>query len=177
MALAGACQKLFASPRNLAHIRRHDEINDGIWRGEYAQDGFKVTVEMSSVNRKQSEITVYLPRELEPLEPQIRDEINRRIARGRLTTRVSLHAADGRSVTRVRLNADLAKEYARELQRLARDLDVSEKLSLDLLARAPGVMQLDEAVGEASVIGPRWKRPFAKPSPPCWRCATRKGTI
>ena len=51
--------------------------------GERAEDGFKVTVELSSVNRKQSEISVNLPRELEVLEAQIRDEINRRVARGR----------------------------------------------------------------------------------------------
>ena len=63
--------------------------------GERAEDGFKVTVELSSVNRKQSEISVYLPRELEALEPRLRDEINRRIARGRLTVKVSMQAADG----------------------------------------------------------------------------------
>src|SRR6185295_14648229 len=65
----------------------------GHGRGECSQNGFKLTVELSSVNRKQSEISVSLPRELEVLEAQMRDEINRRIARGRLTCRVSLHAA------------------------------------------------------------------------------------
>src|SRR6188508_2508179 len=53
----------------------------GYGRGECAQDGFKITVELSSVNRKQTEISVNLPRELEVLEAQIRDEINRRVAR------------------------------------------------------------------------------------------------
>src|SRR5213592_863465 len=59
----------------------------GYGRGECARDGFKVTVELSSVNRRQSEIVAYLPRELEALEPRVRDEINRRIARGRRTLR------------------------------------------------------------------------------------------
>jgi len=31
--------------------------------GECSQNGFKVTVELSSVNRKQSEISINLPRE------------------------------------------------------------------------------------------------------------------
>src|SRR5688572_23927616 len=56
--------------------------------GDAVQNGFKVTVELSSVNRKQSEISINLPRELEVLEAQIRDEINRRVARGRVTARV-----------------------------------------------------------------------------------------
>src|SRR5229473_144161 len=97
----------------------------GYGRGECAQDGFKVTVELSSVNRKQSEISVVLPRELEVLEAQIRDVVNRSIARGRLTARVTLHAADGRAATRVRLNAPLAKAYVRELNRLAKELKLT----------------------------------------------------
>ena len=49
----------------------------GYGRGECAQDGFKITVELSAVNRQQSEISVNLPRELEMLEAPIRDAINR----------------------------------------------------------------------------------------------------
>ena len=57
----------------------------GHGRGETARDGFKVTAEISSVNRKQSEISLNLPRELDVLEAPIRDLLNRKIARGRMT--------------------------------------------------------------------------------------------
>ena len=70
----------------------------GYGRGDCSKDGFKITVELSSVNRKQTEISVNLPREMEMLEAQIRDLINRHIARGRLTVRVSLHAGAGQVV-------------------------------------------------------------------------------
>src|SRR5437763_300881 len=63
----------------------------GYGRGDCSQDGFKITVELSSVNRKQTEISVNLPREMELLEAPIRDVINRHVARGRLTVRVSVH--------------------------------------------------------------------------------------
>ena len=36
--------------------------------GECSKNGFKITVELSSVNRKQSEISINLPRELEVLD-------------------------------------------------------------------------------------------------------------
>jgi uncharacterized protein (TIGR00255 family) len=126
----------------------------GYGRGECAQDGFKVTVELSSVNRKQSEISVALPRELEVLEAQIRDVVNRSIARGRLTARVSLHAAEGRLSSRVRLNAGLAKAYVRELNHLAKDLKLAGPITLDLIARVPGVLQTDEELGEAEDFWP-----------------------
>ena len=126
----------------------------GYGRGECAQDGFKITVELSSVNRKQSEIAVNLPRELEVLEAQIRDEINKRIARGRLTARVALHAAEGKEAARVHLNRPLAKAYVRELERLAGELKLSGTVSLDLLLRAPGVLQSDEEITEAEDFWP-----------------------
>jgi uncharacterized protein (TIGR00255 family) len=126
----------------------------GYGRGECAQDGFKVTVELSSVNRKQSEISVVLPRELEVLEAQIRDVINRSIARGRLTARVTLHAGEGKLSTQVRLNEPLAKAYVRELTRLAKDLKLSGPVTLDMLARAPGVFQTDDTIADAEDFWP-----------------------
>ena len=122
--------------------------------GECSQNGFKVTVELSSVNRKQSEIAVNLPRELEVLEAQIRDEINRRIARGRLTARVALHTAEGNEAARLHLNAGLAKAYAQEFRRLAKDLDLSDAISMDLLVRAPGVLQTNEEMTDAEDFWP-----------------------
>ena len=126
----------------------------GYGRGECSQNGFKITVELSSVNRKQSEILINLPRELEPLEPQVRDEINRHVARGRLTVRVMLHMGNGDTVGRIHLNLPLARAYAQQLQGLARSLGVSESVSLDLLTRAPGVMRLEEEVAGAEDFWP-----------------------
>lgn len=122
--------------------------------GECSQNGFKVTVELSSVNRKQGEISISLPRDLEVLEAQIRDEINRRVARGRLTARVTLHAGDSGEVARVVVNKALAQAYARELRKLARNLHLKDDLSLDLLVRAPGVLQSDASVGDAEAFWP-----------------------
>ena len=124
----------------------------GYGRGECARDGFKVTVELSSVNRRQSEIVAYLPRELEALEPRVRDEINRRIARGRLTVKVALHAADGGLSGRVRLNVPLARAYARELNRLARELKLAGPVSLETLVRASGVLQTDQDLTDAETF-------------------------
>src|SRR5947207_11778608 len=78
------------------HIPRSMKSMTGYGRGECARNGLKIAVELSSVNRKQGELSLNLARELEVLEAQGRDEINRRIGRGRLTVRVSLHGAAGK---------------------------------------------------------------------------------
>ena len=122
--------------------------------GACATDGYKVTVELSSVNRKQGEISVVLARELEVLEAQIRDEINRCVARGRLTARVAVHAAEGKESVQVPLNRPLARAYAREFSRLARELKLAGPVSLDSLLRAPGVLQNETEMAEAEAFWP-----------------------
>jgi len=134
----------------------------GYGRGESAQNGFKITVELSSVNRKQSEIVVYLPRELEVLEPRVRDEVNRRIARGRMTVKVSLHAGETNSGNLVKINIPLARAYAREINKLARDLRLSEVVTLDLLIRAPGVLETQEQVSDPDLFWPAIDRALAE---------------
>ena len=148
----------------------------GYGRGECAQDGFKVTVELSSVNRKQTEISVYLPRELEALESRIRDEINRRVARGRLTVKVSMHAADGSSTGRVRLNVPLAKAYARELNRLAKELKLAGAVTIEALLRAPGVLQTDEGLTDAEAFWPAVEKSLNKGLDALVKMREREGT-
>lgn len=134
----------------------------GYGRGECSQDGFKVTVELSSVNRKQTEISVTMPRELELLEAQIRDVINRHVARGRLTVRVTLHAAAGNVSARMHLNTELAKAYARELTKLSKQLKLTGPVTLDHLVRAPGVFQTDQQLAEEEDFWPAVEKALKK---------------
>jgi len=116
----------------------------GHGRGECVRDGHNVAVEASSVNRKQADVSVSLPRDLEVLEPEIREEALGVVSRGRVTVRVSVSSSAGveRSM-RGRVNMTLARSYVRELRSMARALRVSGDVSLELLARAPGVLEFE----------------------------------
>jgi uncharacterized protein (TIGR00255 family) len=126
----------------------------GYGRGECAQDGFKITVELGAVNRRQSEISVNLPRELEMLETPVRDTINRQIARGRVTARIGLHSAETKGSARAHLNTSLAKAYATELTKLSNELSLAGTITLDHILRAPGVFQTDEELVDAESVWP-----------------------
>jgi uncharacterized protein (TIGR00255 family) len=145
----------------------------GYGRGECSQKGFKITVEVSSVNRKQTEISVALPREMEMLEAQIRDLIHRYISRGRLTVRVALHAGASNLSARMHLNVPLAKAYARELNRLSRQLHLPGPVTLDQLARAPGVFQTDEEIVEEEDFWPSVQKALANGKGTIWRLICR----
>ena len=123
----------------------------GYGRGEAARNGVKLTVEISTVNRKQAELSLYLPRELDALESRARDEINARISRGRIVARVGLSATNGDG-SGVKLDADLAKRYAREYRKLAKELKLKDDLGIDTILRAPGVLkQTDEGLDVESL--------------------------
>ena len=123
----------------------------GYGRGEAARNGVKLTVEISTVNRKQAELSLYLPRELDALESRARDEINARISRGRIVARVGLSATNGDG-SGVNLDADLAKRYAREYRKLAKELKLKDDLGIDTILRAPGVLkQTDEGLDVESL--------------------------
>src|SRR5436190_7446053 len=99
---------------------------------------------------------------MEMLEAPIRDVINRYIARGRLTVRVLLHAGESKQSARMHLNVPLAKAYARELNKLSKQLKLPGPVTLDQLARAPGVFQTDEQIAEEEDFWPAVKKSLNK---------------
>ncbi len=125
----------------------------GYGRGEGARRGLKITVEVSSVNRKQTEVAVNLPRDLEVLEAQIREEINRRVSRGRVSVRLAVQSAPGLA-GKTGVDLPLARSYARDLRRLGKDLGLPDHITLDLLARLPGVVQPAREISEAEELWP-----------------------
>jgi uncharacterized protein (TIGR00255 family) len=110
----------------------------GYGRGTATFDGRQIAVELSSVNRKQAEIALSLPRALLELEPRVRDEINAHISRGRLTVVVGLHAKGGGKSGAI--NVAAAKTYRDQLESLRKSLKLGGEITLDQVLRGPGVL-------------------------------------
>lgn len=126
----------------------------GYGRGEAARDGVRFTVELSAVNRKQAEIAVALPRDLDVLEPQVRAAVQAQVSRGRVNVRITRRMDDDRTAAQVRVNRALAEAYVKELSRLAHDLGLEGGVTLDHLVRAPGVLASEEVEGDAAAAWP-----------------------
>src|SRR5271170_701148 len=115
----------------------------GYGRGTATFEGRQIAVELSSVNRKQAEISLSLPRALLELEPRMRDEINAHISRGRLTVAVGLHAKGGTRSGAV--NVAAAKAYRNQLKALRKTLKLDGEITLDQVLRGPGVLDAADA--------------------------------
>jgi len=101
------------------------------------REGLKFTVELNSVNRKQSDISITLPKELVELEPRIRDEINTQLSRGRINVVVAYHRSGTRSAEQVELDEGLALAYVRAIQKLQKKTKLNGGVTLDTVLRAP----------------------------------------
>ena len=62
----------------------------GFGRGEHASGELVVRTEVSSVNRKQAEVSINLPRDLAELEAAVRKFVLAKVSRGRISVRVDV---------------------------------------------------------------------------------------
>ena len=115
----------------------------GYGRGQSVHDGAKFTVELNSVNRKQSDVVVNLPRELAELEPRVRDAINSEISRGRLNVVIAFHAGAA-APQDLALDRALAKTYLKAMTDLQKELGVGGEITIETILRAPGVLRTPE---------------------------------
>ena len=126
----------------------------GYGRGQSAFNGAKISVELNSVNRKQSDISIKLSPELEELEPRIRDEINSNVARGRINAVVGYHQGPAKHNGAVELDEALAMAYLRAIKKLQKITKLNGSLTLDTILRAPGVLKLTETSLDTETIWP-----------------------
>jgi len=115
----------------------------GYGRGESERGGAKISVEINSVNRKQSDIVINLPRELSALEPRVRQLVGERLTRGRTNVVVAYDrvASNARNLA---LDGTLAQSYHDGMRALQKELGVTGEITIGMILQAPGVMRFSE---------------------------------
>jgi uncharacterized protein (TIGR00255 family) len=115
----------------------------GFGRGEAGEVGLRWLVECASVNRKQLEVVISLPREVAAaeLEPALRAQVQAKVSRGRVQVQVQRVVAGDQALGAVQVDQVLAAGYVRELTALAEGLGIEAKLTLADLVKLPGVVQ------------------------------------
>ena len=117
----------------------------GYGRGETDYGGTKFGVELNSVNRKQSDIVINLPRDLAELEPRIRQTINENISRGRTNANITFHTG-ANGARKLALDTELARSYHEAMRALQKELDAPGEITIATILQAPGVMRFSEQV-------------------------------
>ena len=129
----------------------------GYGRAESDHAGTKFSVELNSVNRKQSDVVINLPRDLTELEPRIRQTINENISRGRTNATVTLHSG-ANGARNLALNTELARSYHEAMRTLQKELDAPGEITISTILQAPGVMRFPEEALNAEEAWPAIER-------------------
>ncbi|WP_372795976.1 YicC/YloC family endoribonuclease [Pontiella sp.] len=115
----------------------------GFGEGAATVSGIRVAVELSSVNRKQLDININLPRNLITLDAQVQRSIRAEFSRGRVSGIIRVDSPDG-SDGSVIVDAKLAEQYVEGIRNAAAQLELQDDLSAETIARLPGVVSVEQ---------------------------------
>ena len=90
----------------------------GFGAGSAATKSWKVSVEMSSVNRKQLDVNLALPRNLMMLDALVQGLVRKAFSRGRISGIIRVEA--GENTHSVALDESLAREYIETVRAVAK---------------------------------------------------------
>jgi uncharacterized protein (TIGR00255 family) len=120
----------------------------GYGRGQVPCGENRVSVEIQTVNKRQSEISINLPSEFAALESDLRNKVDKQLHRGRISVTVSVTG----SATGIKtaINESLAQTYLDQFRRLQKTLSIPGDITIETILRSPGVV----SVAEKSAFAP-----------------------
>lgn len=102
--------------------------------------GVTFSVEVFSVNKKNLELRVSLPKEALQLEPFVRQIAAKRLARGFITIRINIKAEESFLRDSVKINEPLAHVYLKKIRNLQERHDIPGDIGITDIIRLPGVI-------------------------------------
>lgn len=123
----------------------------GYGRGEHLNEQYKFTVEMKSVNHRFCEIMVRMSRLYLALEEKIKKLLQQNVARGKIEIFINIEAT-GQNQAAVRVDEGLARAYYQSLLRLQDILSLNDNITLNMIARFPNVVQVEEPENDLTVV-------------------------
>jgi uncharacterized protein (TIGR00255 family) len=126
----------------------------GYGSGEASGGGLKVQVELSSVNRKQLDVHINLPRSIAALESRIFEVIHGGISRGHITGSVTVSVSEGSRRKGVKVDRVLAAAFVREIRETASALGLPHDLTSRSLLQMPDVVQYEYVESDIERVWP-----------------------
>jgi len=123
----------------------------GVGRGAVTGEGFKVAVEIKTVNNRYLDVHLRLNQELSSLEMNIRKLISARLSRGRVDLSINL---ERNGATTYEINRPLVTGYINVMREIQKEFNLAGDVDVNSLARLPGALTTArDGLDEESVIG------------------------
>lgn len=115
----------------------------GFGRSEISTGERRIVVEMKSVNHRFCDINIKMPKKLSFFETTIRTYLKKYIERGKVDVFITYEDYTENKVS-VKYNKELAAEYMKHLNEMAKDFDLDNKIKPSVLGGFPDVFTLEE---------------------------------
>ena len=106
-------------------------------------EGIRVDVQLTSVNRKQRDFRIALPRLFSGCEPELHKVLSRYVRRGAVNGAVTVTWSPARQKSYVRINDAVADGAVAELRRQSKRLGLAGDVTVNDLLAIPGVFESD----------------------------------
>ena len=111
----------------------------GFGRGSAATDAWQASVELSAVNRKQAEVVVQAPRELNELDARIRKAVLTVVSRGRIQVSINVERSQGAAAD-FRIDPALALAFSAAFTELGKTVGYPVVPAAADFLRQPGII-------------------------------------
>lgn len=123
----------------------------GYGRCEKEVNGYRVSIELKSVNNRYADITVKLPRFYSYLEEYVKEYIKRYISRGKVDVYIRIEKTD-EAESSVSVNHAFAKEYIAALSELKDTYNLAEEVSLSHVSSHSDVFTFERVEEDEEVV-------------------------
>ena len=113
----------------------------GYGRCQESLNGRVITVEIKAVNHRYFEFSCRVPRAYGFLEERLKKLVQASVSRGKVDVYVSITQSEGPDVS-VSLNEPMLRSYLAALRRMSEEYDVTDDISVSLLARNTDLFQV-----------------------------------
>ncbi len=123
----------------------------GYGRGENLANDRKFTVEIKSVNHRYNDISIKLPRSMNPLEDKIKKVLMKDIFRGKTDVYINFETIASEDVS-IKFNEALADAYFEKLNVIKERYGVTSPDMLSLIAKYPDVVTSEKVQSDEDVL-------------------------
>ena len=116
----------------------------GFGRCEIADEKYKITVEMKSVNHRYLEVGIKMPKKLNFFDAGIRNLLKKYVQRGKVDIFITYEDFNENKLN-LKYNPELAKEYVEILKQISEQFDLVNDMKSYTIAKMPEVIVAEEA--------------------------------
>ena len=123
----------------------------GFGKYEVMKNNKKITVEIKSVNHKSSDINIKMPRKFNAYEAEIKNIIKHYASRGKVDVYITYEDFSGDDISFI-YNEKIAAEYYELAQKIEKDFNLKNDLTVMSLMKSPEVITMEEVSEDEDIL-------------------------